>query len=222
MAQQPALVSMAEQFSGLPMEDLIGAPLMAAAKANSDMGAAQVDFLLKTCFAYDKEADTYTPTMIKMILKRGVLVPVDPTADPPVDPEIKVVETEFDLPILTILPLNSLAVDEVNISFKMEVQSSFSETDSDERTEALAAEASWSAKVGYGPFSAKVKGSVSYNSESTTSHETYYEKSNSAEYNVTVHAGQLPLPKGVNTIIEAFTKAIEPVTMPVFVGDSGG
>ena len=29
-----------------------------------------------------------------------------------------------------------------------------------------------------------------------------------------VHAGQLPVPKGVNTIIEAFTQAIQPIEMP--------
>ena len=38
-----------------------------------------------------------------------------------------------------------------------------------------------------------------------------YEKSNSAKYTVNVHAGQLPLPTGVTTIIDVFAKSIEPV-----------
>lgn len=214
MAEQPSLVSMAEQFTGLPMDELIGAPLMAAADANGKMAATQTQFLLDTAFTYDAENNTYHPTLIEMVLTRGVLVPVDPTADPPVDPVIETVETKFSLPILTILPLNSLAVDEVNITFDMEVKSSFSEDSSEAREEAVAGEASWEAKVGFGPFSAKVKGSVSYDSKTSTSRDTHYEKSNSAQYSVLVHAGQIPLPQGVTTIIQAFTNAIEPITMP--------
>lgn len=44
------LVSMAQQFTGLPMEDLIGGPLNAAAKANAAMALTQTRFLIETCF----------------------------------------------------------------------------------------------------------------------------------------------------------------------------
>ena len=65
-----------------------------------------------------------------------------------------------------------------------------------------------------GPLSVSVKGSASYSSKDSETHNTHYEKSNSAKYTVNVHAAQLPVPKGVNTIIEAFTKAIQPIQMP--------
>ena len=41
---------MAQQFTGLPMEDLIGGPLNASAKANAAMALTQTKFLLETCF----------------------------------------------------------------------------------------------------------------------------------------------------------------------------
>ena len=44
------LLSMSQQFSGLPMESLIGGPLNAAAKANSAMALTQTMFMLDTCF----------------------------------------------------------------------------------------------------------------------------------------------------------------------------
>ncbi len=44
------LLSMAQQFTGLPMEDLIGGPLNASAKANAAMALTQTKFLLETCF----------------------------------------------------------------------------------------------------------------------------------------------------------------------------
>jgi len=39
----------------------------------------------------------------------------------------------------------------------------------------------------------------------------HYAKSNAAKYSLKVHAGQLPLPIGVTTIIDAFSKSIDPV-----------
>lgn len=219
---QPPLVSMAEQFTGLPMGDLIGAPLLAAAKANSAMAATQTKFLLDTCFAKettDDGKDHYQPVLIKMTLSRGVLVPIDPST-PDQEPTISEVKTTFDLPLLTILPLNSLAVDDVSIGFDMEVKSSFSEATNDKTEQALSAESSFTAKVGYGVFSAEVTGSVSYDSSSSSSRDTHYEKSNSAQYSVKVHAGQIPLPQGVTTIIQAFTNSISPIEMPVY-GEAG-
>ena len=76
-----ALLSMSQQFSGLPMEDLIGGPLNAAAKANAAMALTQTKFLLETCFerieipATDKlpKQVNYKPVMIEMSLERGVL-----------------------------------------------------------------------------------------------------------------------------------------------------
>ncbi|MBK7344703.1 MAG: DUF2589 domain-containing protein [Saprospiraceae bacterium] len=206
---ETALLSMAQQFTGLPMDSLIGAPLNAAANANAAMAVTQTDFLLNTCFS--KSGDTYTPIMIKMSITRSYIVPPDaPGGTPTVTP----VTTTFDLPILTIIPLNSLAVDNVDITFEMEVKSSYSEETSKTQETAIGASADWSVKVGWGPVSAEVKGSASYSSKDTESFNTHYEKSNSAKYTVNVHAGQLPLPQGVNTIIAAFTSAIEPLQMP--------
>ena len=237
MAQE-ALVSMAQQFQGLPMDSLIGGPLNAAAKANAAMALTQTTFMLDTCFSKTEISPAkpatgtdpavpavynYSPIMIKMSLTRGVITPppLDADGNPEKDANGKVigttvqpVETKFDLPLITIIPLNSLAVDNVDITFDMEVKSSYGEEQSQESRTKVAAEASFEAKIGYGPFSATVKGSASYDKEDKSSSNSHYEKSNSAKYHVAVHAAQLPMPKGVNIIIEAFSKAIEPVSMP--------
>jgi hypothetical protein len=208
------LVSMAQQFEGLPMEALIGGPLNAAATANSAMALSQTKFMLDTCFSTettDGGGINYKPIMIVMQLERGVLTP-GATAEEAT--KIEMVTTSFNLPLLTIVPLNSLAVDNVDVSFEMEVKSSFSEEQSQETQEKIAAESSFEAKVGWGPLSVSITGSASYDKQDSSSHNTHYEKSNSAKYTVGVHAGQLPLPNGVNVIIEAFTKAIEPIQMP--------
>jgi hypothetical protein len=252
---ESGLLSMAQQFSGLPMEALIGGPLNAAANANAAMAITQTKFLLDTCFiktsrkevpAVDSKAadpaatppqpeiigtpaipahDDYAPIMIVMSLTRPVITPAKPavkgdsTANPPVKdipatlPVIQNVTTQFNLPMLTIIPINSLAVETVDITFEMEVKSSFSEEASEESVKQMKSEGSFEAKAKFGPFSVTVKGSASYDSKDSSTHKTHYEKSNSAKYTVNVHAGQLPVPKGVNTIIEAFTQCIQPITL---------
>jgi hypothetical protein len=198
------------------MDSLIGGPLNAAATANAAMALTQTKFLLDTCFTKTSggspPADSYAPIMIRMSLIRGVIGP--PAGSPPTVP-IQQIETTFNLPLLTIVPLNSLAVETVDITFEMEVKSSYSEEQTEKSETERKAEGSFEAKLGWGPLSVTIKGSASYDQKDSSTHNTHYEKSNSAKYTVNVHAGQLPLPKGVNTIIEAFTKAIEPITMPV-------
>lgn len=223
MANDNELVSIAQSFTGLPMSSLIGGPLNAAAEANAAMAATQTKFMLDTCFARKEITPattpatyTYEPVMIQMKLTRGVIQPQDaPAGGGPIPtPVIVPVTTTFDLPILTIIPLNSLAVDNVDINFEMEVNSSFSNETSETTQTQVKAEASFEAKIGWGPFSATVRGSASYDHNDSSTHSTHYQKSNSAKYTVNVHAGQLPLPKGVNTIIEAYTNAIQPITLP--------
>lgn len=215
------LLSMSQQFSGLPMESLIGGPLNAAAKANSSMALTQTRFMLDTCFNMkkkDKDGNEiptqYEPIMIDMVLTRSVITPgMDTTKG------IPQASTKFSLPLLTILPINSLAVETVDINFEMEVKSSFSEDNNEAKSSESAGEGSFETKIGWGLLSTTIKGSASYSSKDSSTHDTHYEKSNSAKYTVNVHAGQLPLPKGVNTIIEAFAQAIQPIELTPAKGE---
>ncbi|MFT4723960.1 MAG: hypothetical protein ACI9YP_000356 [Colwellia sp.] len=208
--QDRGLVSMAQQFSGLPIKSLIGAPLLAGAEANSKMAITQTQFMLSTCFNVTDSTDSpgsknYDPIMINMTLTRSVI-----KADGSPGTAVK---TSFDLPLLTIMPLNSLAVDSITVNFEMEVKSSFSNDQQTSAESESAAEGKFSAKVGYGCFSAEVSGSVSSSSKSSSSDKSHYEKSNSAKYEINAHAGQLPLPEGVTTIIQAFSQNIAPIQL---------
>ncbi|MES2692613.1 MAG: DUF2589 domain-containing protein [Verrucomicrobiota bacterium] len=219
MAEQD-LVSMAQAFTGLPMNDLIGGPLMAAAEANNQMAMTQAKYILDTGFSREpSESDPtkfiYRPIMVDMQLKRPVIIPgtgEDGKPDPS-KTKIMEVETVVSVPLITILPINSLAVDEVDIQFEMEVKSSYGKETSQETKEKLAAESSFEAKFGYGPFSATISGSVAYSKESNSASNEKFEKSNSAKYTVHVHASQQPQPAGLRLILEQFAKNIGPYEM---------
>lgn len=199
------LVSMAQQFSGLPMKSLIGAPLIAAAEANSMMAMNQTRFILNTGFELDEsgESPTYKPIMINMTLSRQVVTAGGEPAES--------VETNFCLPLLTIIPISSLAVDEVNVYFEMEVVSSFSteKNDKDESNEGV--QSSIDKRLKSDGCTAELTGSVTASQKTSSSENSKFEKSNSAKYEITAHAMQIPLPKGITTILEAFTQSIAPI-----------
>jgi hypothetical protein len=216
---------MAQQFSGLPMGALIGGPLMSAAQANSQMAMTQVEFLMTTCFTKettgtgDTAVTNYHPIMISMVLKRGVITPGEPAEkdDPnskPTDTSIQEVSTVFELPLLTVVPLNSLAVDSVDVTFDMEVKSSSSQNNSSSTSSKTHAGGKFTGSGGFGPFKVTISGSVSHDSASASKQDSHYSSSNSAKYHVAVHAGQLPLPKGVTTIIDAYAKNVSPISVP--------
>ncbi|KUI97872.1 DUF2589 domain-containing protein [Vibrio sp. MEBiC08052] len=218
----PGLVSMAQQFSGLPMGDLIGGPLMAAAEANNKMAMTQVKFMLDSCFSKqavkgdggdkdDNSRSEYQPVMVELKLKRPIITTTKGKDEGKSTVSTDTAESSISIPLLTLLPLNALAVDDVSIEFNMEVKSSFANEQSQQEKENMSAQGSFEAKIGYGPFSASVSGSVSKSSEKSNSNTEKYEKSNKASYDVKVHAGQLPLPEGVGVIIKAYTDNIAPI-----------
>lgn len=199
------LVSMAQQFSGLPVKSLIGAPLKAAVDANGMMARSQTQFMLSTCF--NNTNGQLEPIMITFKVTRSIVKADGTPATPPT------ADVTFTLPLLTIIPLNSLAVDEVKVHFEMEVKSSTSTDNETSNEQETAAKADITAKYNAGLFSVEVHGSVSYDSKTKSSSKEHYEASNSAKYEIDVHAGQLPLPPGVTTIIDAFTKNIAPIML---------
>lgn len=205
--QNKKLVSMAKQFSGLPMKELIGAPLVAAAQANNMMAITQTKFLLETCFSLNThgEKEVYKPIMINMTLTRPVI-----NAD---GTEAESVESDFNLPLLTIIPLNSLAVDEVKVNFEMEVKSSFSTEKSSDSAKKNADKNSISRKVNDDHISAELNGVVAASDNTNSSDSSSFKKSNSAKYEINAHAGQIPLPVGVTTIIETFSQSIVPIQL---------
>lgn len=206
----PALVSMAQAFTGLPMESLIGGPLMAAAKANHQMACDQINYLLSTCFTTSDDGKDagYSPVMITMKVSRPVLTPTAGSTD------IQNIESVIQVPMLTIIPLNSLAVDSVDVKFHMEVKSAFSETKEDKSESKSHEDGSFSGTGWIGPFQCTISGSVSHDSSNSSSDTTQYAKSNLAQYDVEVHAGQIATPPGIGVLIQAFANAISPIQMP--------
>lgn len=214
MPATPELVSMAQAFTGLPMNELMGIPLIEACKANNRMALAQTKYILDTGFEKKQNTDgsiSYKPIEINLTLERPIVLTTTTDAEPPVTTsEVSTTVTDITLPLISAVPVALIGVDFVRIMFDMEVKSSFARETTRKEEEEFAASASLEAKFGFGGFSATIKGSVSYHSEKSFEEKEKFSKSNSARYNVELTARQQPLPQGLALILEAFARNVGP------------
>tara|TARA_R110000824_G_scaffold118291_2_gene270530 strand:- start:4120 stop:4662 length:543 start_codon:yes stop_codon:yes gene_type:complete len=135
--------SIASQFTGLPIETLIAAPLIAASEGQKSLAATTASFIQEV--GMDKDGNT-----------KSVAFKYDDGSE----------SVALDVPLLSIINIPSLCVDSIDVEFQMEVSAqsaSKSSTDSS---------ATASASVGWGCWSAKFEGKVSHHSENSRSSDT--------------------------------------------------
>jgi hypothetical protein len=185
----------------LDIESIISAPLVAASKANVMMVTGQTRFLLEYCFTKG-ENNTYAPVMITMSMTKGV---IDETKTPSDSDYIKSVQMTFGMPLLCLIPINSLAVDKVTVDFDMEITSAISKqttTANDSGNQVIEKKAQLNGKI-----------SNSSAQDSGNPNSTQYKSQVSSSLKVNINAGSLPLPKGVLTILDLYTKSIQPIAV---------
>lgn len=178
------------------MDQLIGAPLSAAADASAQLANSTADFINRVgfddqgnvrnaAFGYQK----YTPNE-------------DGTSS--LD-EMKVI-----VPMLAIVPIPNLQIDEVNILFDMEVKQS----ERQESATDLSASLTGSAKIG--PVKVSVTGSVSSHSSNTRSSD------NSAKYHVDVRATNHGTPEGLARVLDMMAANVAPALVGSSIKDGNG
>ena len=176
----------AQMMGGLPMNELIGAPLTSVVSAQNDLARAMISYVNEVGYA-DEKSDK--ARMLKFDMDKPVIT----------EDAVSITNVSFQAPILGLLPVPSLLIDHVTIDFQMEVtasESNKSKTD---------AEASVNARVGFGCFKASVSGKVSTSKENTRS------TNQSAKYQVHVEANQQPTTECMNKLLDMFAQCTEPV-----------
>jgi hypothetical protein len=198
---------MSAEFSGLPMDQLIGAPLKAACDAQTLLARATAEFIRTV--GMEPAGDGKDPNKLKA---RTVDFTFDrPRSNPnPALPagggaaQDNAIETmKLSVPLLAILNTPSLSVKEVDVEFTMEVKSATSSKDTKESAGDFTAKGSG----GFGPFSVSVEvhGSVSSKSENTRTSD------NSAKYDVKVVARDDGMPEGLRRVLDMLNNSLAPV-----------
>ena len=199
------LVDMASQFKGLPMGDLIGGPLSAACDAQVKLANATADFIKYIGFLPPTGDDKNGVGAVRTAHFGFVRQIANPNAPGTTTDE----HVSLDVPLLAIVKIPSLSITKVDITFDMEVKSSFSAKESQDAQAKMAADVS----VGWGPVSVKVhvEGSVASHKENTRSSD------NSAKYHVQVLAEDGGMPEGLARVLDIMHSAIQP--RPTAAGD---
>ncbi|WP_038094742.1 DUF2589 domain-containing protein [Tumebacillus flagellatus] len=180
------------------MQDLIGAPIKAACDAQVALAKATADFITTVGIEKDKDGKPLGPRHVTFEYNRMVenpsYNPADASSKPFVDQHV-----EIAVPLLAIVPIPNLGIDLVDVTFDMEVKSSFQSKDN------FSYEVGGSVSGSFWGVTVEVHGSVTSSSENTR------QSDNSARYHVQVHAKDKGTPEGLARVLDMLHQSITPV-----------
>jgi len=211
-----------QELSSIDFESMLGGPLIAVVHAQAQSAIATVDFIkqvgfkppsseqtpesqgvgdpIYVDFTYFKEVAPYQPAVAEK--------PGDPNAKPqvpptPAQPEqaAQYQQQKLSVPILTLLPIPSLRIQETTIDFKAKIDSvEYCKTDTH-----LKVGAELEASAGWGWGSAKLKVSASYQRDTEEGQKT------TRTYSLDVHikAVQDEMPAGMQKMLGILESAIQ-------------
>ena len=192
------MAGIANQFVGLPIEDLIVSPMIGMAKGQAKLNEVTWNYINEVAFVKDKNGKTQA---------RSLDVEMNRVATDGDTGEQTLQKVYSKIPMLPLVPLPSLAITKADINFTMEVKSS---TESKSSTDASVESTVSGGYKGWG-FHANfsVTGKVATHKENTRSTD------NSAKYDVAVHAEQLPATEGMLKLSDYLQEMMEPSLIPL-------
>lgn len=189
-------MSIASQFAGLDMKQLIGGPLTAAADASTLLANSTADFINRVGFDADGKVRTVAFGYQKQSMNEDGTSNLD--------------EMVVNVPMLAIVPIPNLQVDEVNILFDMEVKQS------EKSEQSLDVGASLSGSLNLGIVKVSISGSVSVHQNNTRSSD------NSAKYHVDVRATNHGTPEGLARVLDMMAANVAPALAGSTIRDENG
>jgi len=137
------------------------------------------------------------------------MIPSD-KADVP--PQMKQIVTNFHLPLVTFIPINSLAVNDVEVNFELEITS----------VQTISGDSNTAEPESDPSKNTTLFGSLSYDSKEAQAGngKNQYSRRNHAKMSVSMKAGPLPLPLGISSIIDMYTKNINPQGQPSYISEN--
>jgi hypothetical protein len=182
-----------DALQGIPFQSLIGGPLQAAVKAQSDAAMTTWTFIKEVGMTGEGEN------------RKALTVDFVYTANGEMQ--------KLTVPLLTIVPIPYIAIDEIDIQFKAKINAS--ESTSTEQNEASGTEVKGNGSVGWGWAKAEFNASYSSKKDSKATQDSKY----SVEYtmDVHVHAGQESMPAGLAKVLGILESSIAPTKIVGFL-----
>lgn len=199
--------------SEINIESIISAPFIAASKANTMMLSGQARFILDYCFQKRKKdgeqedlpdyrdfdtAAVYDPVMINLSMRKSVIQLRDDPNNPGQQIEdVKEHTAIIAVPLLSLLPINSIAIEKIKVDFNMEITSI---TSYNNQSNPIIEK------------KAQLNGKISSDKNPVRQKNESLEQKNSSNrtLSVQIEAGSLPLPLGILNLLDLYSKNIYP------------
>lgn len=175
-----------DKFKGLPMRELIAAPLIAAAEAQQELAATAWNFYKQIAF----DDDGKTARVLEFDIKRPIQQ----------DGVMTTMPQSVKAPFIGLVPIPSLLIDRVDVDFQMEV------TDTSNVKSTINAEVETKVSGKSWLISAEISGKV------TTARENTRMTNQTAKYQIHVTASQQPQTEGLSKLMDIMASCIEPIT----------
>lgn len=175
-----------DKFKGLPMRELIAAPLIAAAEAQQELAATAWNFYKQIAF----DDDGKTVRVLEFDIKRPIQQ----------DGVMTTMPQSVKAPFIGLMPIPSLLIDRVDVDFQMEV------TDTSNVKSTINAEVETKVSGKSWLISAEISGKV------TTARENTRMTNQTAKYQIHVSASQQPQTEGLSKLMDIMASCIEPIT----------
>ncbi|WP_109829318.1 DUF2589 domain-containing protein [Reichenbachiella versicolor] len=177
-------------LQAIPFSSLIGGPLDAAISAQAQAAKTSWEFIQNVGLTTNPETQMEEAINVTFYYNKDGKM------------------TKLLVPLLTIVPIPYIAVDEVDIKFKANISAASSSVSSTSEETNVGGSANVKTKVGWGPFSLSANINANYSSkkDSKASEESKY----SVEYtmDVNVHASQSDMPAGMSSVLNILQQSI--------------
>jgi hypothetical protein len=174
-----------DKFKGLPMRELIAAPLIAAAEAQQELAATAWNFYKQIAF----DDDGKTARVLEFDVERPIQQ----------DGKMTTMSQSVKAPFIGLVPIPSLLIDRVDVDFQMEVtDTSNVKSTINAKVETKVSGKSWL-------ISAEISGKV------TTARENTRMTNQTAKYQIHVSASQQPQTEGLSKLMDIMASCIEPI-----------
>lgn len=187
-----SMADLGKNFATLPIDQLICAPILAVAQGQAELCRVYLDNLFALAYKKDNAGKgSGEINSVKFTLNRMILGENGETA-----PQ----QFEVEAPLLSLVPVPALTMEEATVRFTMEIK----EVQTD--TSKSSSEASTDAGFSKWGFHASIKGKVTTSSQNTRTSDQ------SAKYDIYARAVQQPPAEGMAKLTNIFASVIEPIS----------
>lgn len=191
------MANVGDELGNLDFESMIGGPLIAVIKAQTQAAIASADFIQSVGFKKDEQGKLIEPFMVSFVYDKPIK-----------DKDGNIVPTKYQLtvPLLTMLPIPFIRIEETTIDFNAKITA----MEKSEQASSHELKAGLEASAGWGAFSAKL--SVNYAYKQSSSSGSSIERT----YSMAIHvkAVQDELPAGTERLLAILEKNIAEAPAP--------